>query len=164
MSAAVSSPSLPSHNSHSSTPAPRALSHLSDDDAAPYAKLEARLLQYVPRSAEGLDALEQLRALASASSPAAAAAATATSSSSSPSAPSTAGLVVLLGGDQCTGKSTLCTNLSRALQHAGAGASVFGAGQLFRLKAKQLGISTAELSRRALSDPAIDGQRCNAHS
>jgi hypothetical protein len=152
MSAAVSSPSPSSHNSHSSTPA---LSHLSDDDAAPYAKLEARFLQYVPRSAEGLDALEQLRTLASASS---------SSSSSSPSAPSTSGLVVLLGGDQCTGKSTLCTNLSRALHHSGAGASVFGAGQLFRLKAKQLGISTAELSRRALNDPAIDGQKRSAHS
>jgi len=100
------------------------------DASSPYSQLEARFLQYVPRSADGLDALAQLRAMAS-------------------SPPG--GLVLLLGGDQCTGKSTLSNNLARTLQ-----GNTFSAGQLFRQKAKDMGITSAELSRRALKDPAID--------
>lgn len=88
-----------------------------------YVKLEAQFRRFV-----GADAIEKLRALPPAQHP-----------------------VIIIAGDQCTGKSTLSKRLAKTL----SGRS-FAAGELFRRRAKELGITSAELSRRALSDPSID--------
>lgn len=61
--------------------------------------------------------------------------------------------VIAISGDQLTGKTTLRTELLRRFQGVG-----LTAGRVFRARAAELGITVAELSRRAVSDPSIDIQ------
>lgn len=63
----------------------------------------------------------------------------------------TSNLVITLGGDQLTGKSTLSKRLQQHLD-----AKLVSAGTFFRARASELGISVPALSRQALSDPSID--------
>jgi cytidylate kinase len=63
----------------------------------------------------------------------------------------TSNLVITLGGDQLTGKSTLSKRLQQLLD-----GKLVSAGTFFRARAAELGISVPALSRQALSDPSID--------
>ncbi len=60
--------------------------------------------------------------------------------------------VVTVGGDQLTGKSTLSKILASKLH-----ATYLSAGTVFRMTAKEKGVSVGELSRLAQSDKDIDG-------
>ena len=124
-----------------------------------YAQLESQFLRHVP-VVDGMDAMQQLKQMAAAAD--APASAPAAASSSSPPGPAASSLtsasassslprLIVIGGDQCTGKSTLSGRLAELI-----GGRAFSAGTIFRATAKRMGLSSAELSRRALADPGID--------
>lgn len=108
-----------------------------------YAQLEAQFLRHVP-VVDGMDAMEQLQQMAAAASSSASIPGPSPSSSALPR-------LIVIGGDQCTGKSTLSARLASLIS-----GRAFSAGTIFRARAKRMGLSSAELSRRALADPSID--------
>lgn len=63
----------------------------------------------------------------------------------------TPNLVITVGGDQLTGKSTVSGRLAKHFN-----GEAMAAGSIFRAEAKRRGIPVAELSRVALDNPAID--------
>jgi len=142
----LTSPLSPAPGSPPSSHPPSNTSSSADNDVIlVYSRLEAAFRTHIPDPLPGVNAVEYLEQLASRKRKAS---------------------VLVIGGDQCTGKSTLTARLARTLcgedsddkGHATSDyrSRIFSAGQLFRQEAARRGISSAELSRRALSDPSID--------
>jgi cytidylate kinase len=60
-------------------------------------------------------------------------------------------VIITIGGDQCTGKSTLSKRLAGVFE-----AQALSAGSFFRAEAARQGITVGTLSKNAILDPGID--------